>query len=483
MRIMWLSETVLLAAFTVTCGTALGKPEYVRPFESAYRGMGYDLSCMVCHVEPGADYHNDYGATVARLLGYRDASPIDVSIAIKEAEYEPSLYEGKLYGDLLRKGLPPAYDREKLGLSKVIVPSHCVSSDELFARRAPVPDIQVLLTLTYDSRVERPSGSRFYSDRRRRSRNNGAVPAASILSASARESASMRLRQLGLQVAPSVVDTLLMRDDFLRGRAAAAVGLVSPEVRRWILAEVCPRLQRAIRSDQVERRKSAVDSVRSLGRYGEPLFLQVVECLKDPDPAVRAAAARAVGDVQAEHARSVPLLIAALKDPHWIVRYRAAEALAKFGETAERAVPALRESLKDAEWQVVVKAAESLCVLGTAARPALADILESIASGSYMSPRWNQAEVLAAVVGKDRPDELVDLLEHKDSSVSAAASRLLVATKPSERIVDRLISLCEPGRANALRLRAASTLGTLKPIPARAARGASSPAFSARIKH
>jgi HEAT repeat protein len=92
--------------------------------------------------------------------------------------------------------------------------------------------------------------------------------------------------------------------------------------------------------------------------------------LKDPNPAVRAAAIRDSRELIPAH-----LLTAALKDPDADVRLVAAQHLGYRGD--ERNVRALVEALGDPHAGVRREAAESLCLIGTPAVPLLCEALRS----------------------------------------------------------------------------------------------------------
>ena len=78
--------------------------------------------------------------------------------------------------------------------------------------------------------------------------------------------------------------------------------------------------------------------------------------LKNPHPAMRAAAALGLGEIGDRAA--VPFLVDALKDEQWLVRRDVATALGRIGDP--RAVPALENALQDEETLVRSAAAEAL---------------------------------------------------------------------------------------------------------------------------
>src|SRR5437868_2193319 len=71
------------------------------------------------------------------------------------------------------------------------------------------------------------------------------------------------------------------------------------------------------------------------------------QALHDPDPQVRAQAARSLGALGKNSEAAVPDLIGALKDSDAKVRADAAEALWSLGSRARDAIPALTAALGD----------------------------------------------------------------------------------------------------------------------------------------
>jgi HEAT repeat protein len=76
------------------------------------------------------------------------------------------------------------------------------------------------------------------------------------------------------------------------------------------------------------------------------------EKLNDSDPAIRAKAARELGNRGAQAASSVDKLMAALSSADADERQSAATALGRIGPGAGAAVPALIDALKDEQWPV-----------------------------------------------------------------------------------------------------------------------------------
>jgi len=93
--------------------------------------------------------------------------------------------------------------------------------------------------------------------------------------------------------------------------------------------------------------------------YVTPLST-VIQSLKDPDPWVRAQAARRLAMVHPAPVDTIPTLIAMLNDKEPESRRAAAAALGSFGPLAREAVPALNRSMSDPDTSVSQVAAEAL---------------------------------------------------------------------------------------------------------------------------
>jgi len=95
----------------------------------------------------------------------------------------------------------------------------------------------------------------------------------------------------------------------------------------------------------------------------------LLESMKSPDAGVRAASARALGEIATESKQakeSIPALGLALKDGDVGVRENAARALGQIGPSADATVPALVESLRDVDARVRKAAAMALGRIGDA---------------------------------------------------------------------------------------------------------------------
>jgi HEAT repeat protein len=120
-------------------------------------------------------------------------------------------------------------------------------------------------------------------------------------------------------------------------------------------------LLRELRSADPKARIAALQEIGHRGavraadvRSAIPALVDLVQ--KDKDPAVRRAAASALGQVDPDPEVAVPVLIGALKDKAAPVRIAAAGALGLFGNAAKEAIPALQQLQTDKD-KAVARAA------------------------------------------------------------------------------------------------------------------------------
>lgn len=132
------------------------------------------------------------------------------------------------------------------------------------------------------------------------------------------------------------------------------------------------------------------------------LALSLVDLLDDPDAAVRAAAAEAVGEM--ELGRAVPALTAALRDPSRRVRREAAKALGKIEDPG--AADALGRALAS-EGDRKVRKAVAWALGETETPEAVAALEEALGE---VEDRWVRKKIVAAL-GETRLSSAVPVLE------------------------------------------------------------------------
>jgi len=149
-----------------------------------------------------------------------------------------------------------------------------------------------------------------------------------------------------------------------------------PTLLRWFTAEDSEFKRKLI---QFTRRKLFINinwrqaelkhfeaefGFRCLGSDGASAIPSLIKIYEDPSYVPRSylhfASARALGDIHAKPALTVPILTRALHDPDESVREVAASSLAAFGNDAKSAVPELIKTLADPDSDVRNEAASTL---------------------------------------------------------------------------------------------------------------------------
>lgn len=200
----------------------------------------------------------------------------------------------------------------------------------------------------------------------------------------------------------------------------------------------------------------------ALVRLDYQSVLALLESARDPDPKIRAAAARCLGRIRTS--RATDTLLEMLRDGSSEVKREAAAALGKLGDREllssltfllENPDPEVREEVINAIaslWD-----SESLQTI----LPQLTLVLLPILSDSHGSLREAIIKLLGKVGGNSALSVLLLLVKHKDTEV-----RRLVAQNlgffPKEQVEDVLIQMLNSDTQPSVRQLAASSLGKLQ---------------------
>jgi HEAT repeat protein len=132
----------------------------------------------------------------------------------------------------------------------------------------------------------------------------------------------------------------------------------------------------------VSRRDLAHLLAHSEGQ-AEPILLTLRGELRESDPAIRFAAARALTLLGPDAAEAVPALVELLGSPHPALRAVAAKALAGVGRAAKPAVPGLKAMLEDARPELRTLAADALSRIDPDVSEALAVLRDALLSEKH----------------------------------------------------------------------------------------------------
>jgi HEAT repeat protein len=187
-------------------------------------------------------------------------------------------------------------------------------------------------------------------------------------------------RGLGKTSEAAAADTLLG----LLPDAAVPEGIVASALLE-LGQEAAPALRHALQTGPGHGPERAM-AAEVLGLLDEMTACpELIFCLDDPEPGVRASAVRALGRLGMPQAtKAVSGCLAPGEDP--AVRAAAARALGRIGDID--AVPALTASLPDPHYWLAHNAAEALALLGPPGREALAGVA---AAGSPGAPHAREA--------------------------------------------------------------------------------------------
>ncbi len=163
-----------------------------------------------------------------------------------------------------------------------------------------------------------------------------------------RAGAAYVLAHIGEKKAVPVLKKILkttQSQQVLRSAAWAIVQLEPENPENTAL--VIPHLFPAMSSEIPLVRKEAISAMSTLGQAARSAWTDIIEHAEsDPDASVRAESLRAVAEIQAPVAETLPVALASLKDPDVTVRNSARYLLGRIGKEAQSAAPALREAIR-----------------------------------------------------------------------------------------------------------------------------------------
>lgn len=217
-----------------------------------------------------------------------------------------------------------------------------------------------------------------------------------------------------------------------------------------------------------ERPSSPVTLVGKRPDTGDPAaavrgFAQALRA--DPNPSVRAEAARALGALGAPRSRpAVPALFEALRDTSETVRWRAAQALWRSSLAAPDDVPQLSEQLESPDPYVRAFAAWTLGNMGPAAKDAVPALIAALEKeDAFLRSGAALALAKMGAAAKQALPLLVEGLKSPDHQRRRSAARALGKIGPEARgaLPDLIIALGDEDQR--VRAQAARALGRLGP--------------------
>jgi HEAT repeat protein len=209
--------------------------------------------------------------------------------------------------------------------------------------------------------------------------------------------------------------------------------------------------------------------VKALGLIApkaKELIPTLLEAVKDPDKAVRAAAVNALAGIEPKVQEAVPALTAALKDEDTGVRLAAVQALIAIrGPEAKEPIAALAELLAHTEASTRRDAASALADLGIAAKetlPALTRLLKDPDGGVRSAAAWAVARIKSAEAAQASVTVMLPALEDKEARVRQEGARFLGQLGPDAKTAIPALTKALQDDDDEVRKAAAEALGKIQ---------------------
>ncbi|MBL9135793.1 MAG: HEAT repeat domain-containing protein [Verrucomicrobiales bacterium] len=220
------------------------------------------------------------------------------------------------------------------------------------------------------------------------------------------------LQRMGPLAAPAVLPLLAERRFGGREAAIALLRTYGPAASQELIATLND-------PDPALRAGAAM----ALGRFPpaeQGGLASLLAARQDKDPSVRSAVLWALGEFPSHPQLVVPHLVEGLSDPVESVRFQAVQALRGFGPEARPAVPALREILKTGGDELRAEAAMTVIQTGESARLAVPELLDAMRHGGLHAARQSASALIEMDVHTDESlNRLVSLLRARDLTARA----------------------------------------------------------------
>ena len=245
----------------------------------------------------------------------------------------------------------------------------------------------------------------------------------------------------GARVVPSLVAALAGADPLFKKNIAQTLGYIGPAAK-----EAVPALVQLMKEDSGDVRTWAGMAIEKIG---DPATDWLLNALADPDPAVRADAARVLSGMFPPPTRSISRLFAAMKDESAEVRRLAADAVAVYALSSREPLPensvtvllpflkdtdakmryavisimgnfaarnseafaALTAALEDPDAENRICAAGQLRKLGASAQGALPALLKSLKSEARCVRAWSALAIITIEPALQNNKDVADSLQ------------------------------------------------------------------------
>ncbi|MCX8140265.1 MAG: HEAT repeat domain-containing protein [Gemmataceae bacterium] len=173
-----------------------------------------------------------------------------------------------------------------------------------------------------------------------------------------------------------------------------------------------PGLVQALRDPQAAVRAAAAEALAVAGPEAKSAAAELVTLLRDSDPAVRRAAVRALGRIEPAGASAVADTLAALlpQEKDRELRWEIVLSLGLLQEKTPAVLQALHQLLQQEDGELRLRALRVLGSFKTAAQGSAADVLRLARSDPLKSVRQEAVHTFAALHGSDLIQHLPELL-------------------------------------------------------------------------
>lgn len=173
-----------------------------------------------------------------------------------------------------------------------------------------------------------------------------------------------------------------------------------------------PGLVQALRDPQAAVRAAAAEALAVAGPEAKSAAADLVTLLRDSDPAVRRAAVRALGRIEPAGAAAVADTLAALlpQEKDRELRWEIVLSLGLLQEKTPAVLQALHQLLQQEDGELRLRALRVLGSFKTAAQGSAADVLRLARSDPLKSVRQEAVHTFAALHGSDLIQHLPELL-------------------------------------------------------------------------
>jgi len=225
---------------------------------------------------------------------------------------------------------------------------------------------------------------------------------------------------LGVEALPELIQSIQDNDDFVRKEAAVTLGLLGPAAE----SAVPPLLEATLLESESSTRVAMLSAITRIARKGENVVPKVTVLLKDPNPIIRAGAAKALGAFGALAIFAMEEVIPLINDADEEVHENAIQVVSAIGSGAESAIPSLIHVIKTGDGPQRAHAVNALGKIGIASETVLKVLHKAAVQDEDPGLRYSAIEALGNLgpPAKSVTASLEGLLASEDADTSVQAA-------------------------------------------------------------